>query len=89
MRRAAPAVASAGALAAMLLDVTPERLQAEWYHVSSVQAPQGIEVLRRAHAVQASSNHIDPVPVAFRSSGKASAPALASSPSTIFTVEVP
>ncbi len=36
----------------LLLDVTPERLRAEWYHVDTIAAPSAAESLARAFEVQ-------------------------------------
>jgi alkaline phosphatase D len=42
----------------ILLDVTPERVQAEWYLVSSVLDPEADEGLSAVFEVRAGANHL-------------------------------
>lgn len=58
-----------------LIDVTPERVQAEWYHVDTILERRGDEVL--AHALQVLSGDSHLVPAAEASVPPADAPPLA------------
>ena len=61
----------------LLLDVTPQRVQAEWWYISDVRNPTGVEQLGRAHTVQTDADHLDPLPVATASRGPANPPPFA------------
>lgn len=41
-----------------LLDVTPERVQCEWYHVATIREQRGDETLANALQVKSGGNHL-------------------------------
>ncbi len=61
----------------LLLDITPERLQGEWWYVDRFTEPGGTETFGRGYAMQAGANHLDLLPIDAPSEPRAGPPPLA------------
>jgi alkaline phosphatase D len=47
----------------LLLDITPERVQGEWWYASTISERGGSEGYGTGYIVRSGANHLDPVPV--------------------------
>ncbi|MDX1497902.1 MAG: hypothetical protein R3352_10125, partial [Salinisphaeraceae bacterium] len=47
----------------LVLELTPEQVKSEWWHVTEIHLPEGTEFNARTATAQAGNNRIDRLPV--------------------------